>query len=117
MSRSGVRAGRPSRCRLVALMAVLAMVSPAQAAMASGAGASKSPPAAGGALPDKGTRIASEQSRSAGAARALGLGSGERLVVKDVITDADGSTHVRYDRTFNGLRVIGGAFVSHRDKP
>ena len=47
---------------------------------------------------------------------ALGLGSGERLVVKDVITDADGSANVRYNRTFNGLRVIGGDLVSHRDK-
>ena len=25
--------------------------------------------------------------------------------------DADGSRHVRYDRTFRGLRVIGGDFV------
>jgi len=45
----------------------------------------------------------------------LGLGTGEKLVVRDVITDADGSTHVRYDRTFDGLRVIGGDLVSHRD--
>ncbi|MDQ5841219.1 MAG: M4 family metallopeptidase, partial [Chloroflexota bacterium] len=55
-------------------------------------------------------------SHSASAELALGLGSGERLVVKDLITDADGSTHVRYDRTFNGLRVIGGDLVNHRDK-
>jgi Zn-dependent metalloprotease len=41
---------------------------------------------------------------------------GENLVVKDVIKDSDGSTHVRYNRTFNGLRVIGGDLVSHRDK-
>jgi len=46
----------------------------------------------------------------------MGLGSREKLVVKDVITDADGSTHVRYDRTFDGLRAIGGDLVSHRDK-
>ena len=43
-------------------------------------------------------------------------GGGEQLVVKDVITDLDGSTHVRYDRTFDGLRVVGGDLVSHRDK-
>jgi Zn-dependent metalloprotease len=46
--------------------------------------------------------------------QALGLGAGERLVVKDVITDRNGSSHVRYDRTFGGLRVIGGDLVSHR---
>src|ERR1035437_5903411 len=66
--------------------------------------------------PKKATGIAAEQSGSAAAGRALGLGSGEKLVVKDVITDADGSTHVRYNRTFNGLRVIGGDLVSHLDK-
>ncbi len=66
--------------------------------------------------PDRAAGIATEQSGSAAAGQALGLGSGEKLVVKDVINDADGSTHVRYDRTFDGLRVIGGDLVSHRDK-
>jgi Zn-dependent metalloprotease len=66
--------------------------------------------------PNKGKVIVSEQSRSVSAAQTLGLDSREKLVVKDVITDADGSTHVRYNRTFDGLRVIGGDLVSHRDK-
>ena len=60
--------------------------------------------------------MAAEQSGGASAGMALGLGSGEKLVVKDVITDADGTTHVRYNRTFDGLRVIGGDLVSHRDR-
>jgi len=59
-------------------------------------------------------RVAAEQSGAVSAGRTLGLGAGERLIVKDVITDPDGSTHVRYDRTFDGLRVIGGDLVSHR---
>ncbi|HEX7536161.1 MAG TPA: M4 family metallopeptidase [Dermatophilaceae bacterium] len=58
--------------------------------------------------------IAAEQSRAVSAGQALGLGAGERLIVKDVITDPDGTTHVRYNRTFDGLRVIGGDLVSHR---
>ncbi|MHB1474611.1 MAG: M4 family metallopeptidase [Dermatophilaceae bacterium] len=66
--------------------------------------------------PNRAAGIAAEQSGSAAAGRALGLGSREKLVVKDVINDADGSTHVRYNRTFDGLRVIGGDLVSHRDK-
>src|SRR5665648_890974 len=66
--------------------------------------------------PAKAQSIAAAQSGAASARQRLGLGGGEKLVVKDVITDADGSTHVRYDRTFEGLRVIGGDFVSHRDK-
>jgi Zn-dependent metalloprotease len=57
-----------------------------------------------------------EQSGAASAGRALQLSSGQKLVVKDVIHDANGSTNVRYNRTFNGLRVIGGDLVSHRDK-
>jgi len=66
--------------------------------------------------PAKAQSIAAAQSGAASARRRLGLGGGEKLVVKDVITDVDGSTHVRYDRTFDGLRVIGADFVSHRDK-
>src|SRR5665647_1647083 len=66
--------------------------------------------------PAKAQSIAAAQSGAASARQRLGLGGGEKLVVKDVIADADGSTHVRYDRTFDGLRVIGADFVSHRDK-
>jgi Zn-dependent metalloprotease len=64
----------------------------------------------------KAQNIAVEQSASAFSEQALGLGSGEKLVVQDVINDSDGSTHVRYNRTFSGLRVIGGDLVSHRDQ-
>ncbi len=71
-------------------------------------------PTPGKASSGKAWRVAAEQSGVVSAGRALGLGTGERLVVKDVITDADGSTHVRYDRTFDGLRVVGGDLVSHR---
>jgi Zn-dependent metalloprotease len=60
--------------------------------------------------------VETEQSASALAGQTLGLGTAEKLVVKDVSNDPDGSTHVRYNRTFNGLRVIGGDLVSHRDK-
>lgn len=59
--------------------------------------------------------IETEQIHAADAGRALGLGKGEKLVVKDVMADRDGWTHVRYDRTYQGLRVIGGDLVSHLD--
>ena len=58
--------------------------------------------------------VTAEQSKVADAARALGLGSGQRLQVKSVVTDADGTRHVRYERTFQGLRVIGGDLVVER---
>lgn len=47
-------------------------------------------------------------------AKALGLGSDERLHVHDVVRDADGTTHVRYNRTLGGLKVFGGDFIVHR---
>ncbi len=38
-----------------------------------------------------------------------------RFVARETITDADGSTHVRFDRTLDGLRVVGGDLVVHSD--
>ncbi|MDR6862463.1 M4 family metallopeptidase [Phycicoccus sp. 3266] len=58
--------------------------------------------------------VAAEQSRVADAARALGLGPGQALVVRSTVTDPDGTVHVRYDRTFDGLRVVGGDLVVER---
>ncbi|MCZ1007416.1 M4 family metallopeptidase [Streptomyces lydicus] len=49
-------------------------------------------------------------------AKELGLGSQEKLVVKDVIKDADGTTHTRYERTYAGLPVLGGDMVVHTAK-
>ncbi|MGW7491936.1 M4 family metallopeptidase [Streptomyces sp. NPDC054786] len=49
-------------------------------------------------------------------AKELGLGAQEKLVVKDVIKDADGTTHTRYDRTYAGLPVLGGDLVVHTAK-
>ncbi|OPF79538.1 peptidase M4 family protein [Streptomyces antioxidans] len=49
-------------------------------------------------------------------ASSLGLGAKEKLVVKDVIKDADGTVHTRYDRTYDGLPVLGGDLIVHRAK-
>ncbi|RPE46965.1 Zn-dependent metalloprotease [Streptomyces sp. Ag109_O5-1] len=46
-------------------------------------------------------------------ARTLRLGAGEKLVVKDVALDADGTTHTRYERTYDGLPVLGGDLIVH----
>ena len=35
------------------------------------------------------------------------------LRVRDVLLDADGAAHVRFDRRYRGLKVIGGDFVVH----
>ncbi|MET7686053.1 M4 family metallopeptidase [Streptomyces sp. NPDC005423] len=44
-------------------------------------------------------------------ARDIGLGSRERLVARDVVKDADGTLHTRYERTYAGLPVLGGDLV------
>ncbi|MEU5090764.1 M4 family metallopeptidase [Streptomyces sp. NPDC021356] len=44
-------------------------------------------------------------------AKDLGLGAQEKLVVKDVVKDADGTLHTRYERTYAGLPVLGGDLV------
>ncbi|MFE4793997.1 M4 family metallopeptidase [Streptomyces sp. NPDC056708] len=52
----------------------------------------------------------------AATAKELGLGSQEKLVVRDVIQDNDGTTHTRYERTFAGLPVLGGDLVVQKTK-
>jgi Zn-dependent metalloprotease len=39
--------------------------------------------------------------------------SADAFVARDVIVDANGTEHVRFDRTFNGLPVIGGDVIMH----
>ncbi|MFJ8008143.1 M4 family metallopeptidase [Streptomyces fagopyri] len=46
-------------------------------------------------------------------AQQIGLGAKEKLVVRDVVKDVDGTVHTRYERTYNGLPVLGGDLVVH----
>jgi Zn-dependent metalloprotease len=39
--------------------------------------------------------------------------AGDRFVAKDTIVDANGDEHVRFTRSYAGLDVIGGDFVTH----
>ncbi|MFD7683306.1 M4 family metallopeptidase [Streptomyces sp. NPDC060187] len=64
--------------------------------------------------PARRTTLVKNATAEAGAtARRLGLGTREKLVVKDVVQDADGTTHTRYERTYAGLPVLGGDLVVH----
>ena len=49
-------------------------------------------------------------------ATGLDLGQAADLTVRDVVMDADGGSHVRFDRTYRGLEVVGGDFVVHQDR-
>ncbi|WP_251091886.1 M4 family metallopeptidase [Streptomyces sp. Caat 7-52] len=55
----------------------------------------------------------SAQEKTATTARSLGLGAQEKLVVKGVVKDNDGTVHTRYERTYAGLPVLGGDLVVH----
>ncbi|MGW5347832.1 M4 family metallopeptidase [Streptomyces sp. NPDC004050] len=62
---------------------------------------------------ERATLIADANSTTVQAAKALGLGGQERLVVRDVVKDADGTTHTTYERTYAGLPVLGGDLTVH----
>ena len=66
--------------------------------------------------PQRAAAIAQAQAGAAATAKAIGLGSAERLVVRDVIRDGDGTVHTRYERTYAGLPVLGGDLVVHAKK-
>ncbi|ARX86562.1 M4 family metallopeptidase [Streptomyces sp. LNU-CPARS28] len=53
---------------------------------------------------------------TAATATTLGLSAKEKLVVRDVVKDRDGTTHTRYERTYAGLPVLGGDMVVATDK-
>ncbi|WP_046385863.1 M4 family metallopeptidase, partial [Kitasatospora aureofaciens] len=59
--------------------------------------------------------IASANQQTASLAQALGLDGKERLVTKDVVQDANGGRHLRYERTYAGLPVLGGDLIVHQD--
>jgi Zn-dependent metalloprotease len=46
--------------------------------------------------------------------RAARAAQGQDVEVTDTVVDPDGSTHVRMQRTFRGLRVLGGDLVVHQ---
>ncbi|MBD0688558.1 M4 family metallopeptidase [Streptomyces sp. CBMA123] len=78
------------------------------------------------AAPDAPTAVASQQASRAALiasanqqttslAQALGLSGKEQLVTKDVVQDANGGRHLRYERTYAGLPVLGGDLIVHQD--
>ncbi|MFJ5025203.1 M4 family metallopeptidase [Streptomyces goshikiensis] len=58
--------------------------------------------------------LAAADRQGATAARQLGLAPQEKLVAKDAVLDPDGARHLRYERTYSGLPVLGGDLVVHQ---
>ncbi|MFE1459766.1 M4 family metallopeptidase [Streptomyces nigra] len=119
--RALVRRRRATGIALTAVGALLALAAPGPAAAAPadpGPAKITATPRAGAApaalTPARRTAlIKSAQSEAAGTAQRIGLGGKEKLLVKDVVKDADGTTHTRYERTYAGLPVLGGDLVVH----
>ncbi|MFH8662831.1 M4 family metallopeptidase [Streptomyces afghaniensis] len=66
--------------------------------------------------PARAALIKEQQADATGTADEIGLGEQEKLVVRDVVKDADGTVHTRYERTYAGLPVLGGDLVVHESK-
>ncbi|MEW2299450.1 M4 family metallopeptidase [Streptomyces sp. NPDC006655] len=75
--------------------------------------AALSPAAHADARPTRATAIADAAEALVQHAAGLGLTSAEGTSVRDVIVDKNGAQHVRYDRTYHKLPVLGGDFVVH----
>ncbi len=85
----------------------LSACSVAVAALAAGLVAAPSASAA----PDRATR-AEQAARTH--PNQVALDDSDALIVRDQFTDADGTAHVRFDRTRSGLPVLGGDLVVHQ---
>ncbi|WP_030572967.1 M4 family metallopeptidase, partial [Streptomyces aureocirculatus] len=118
--RSSARRRATAIGTFTAVAALLGMA--VQAGTASADGQPSGTRADTGALPAKLTPsqraelIREADASKAATADTLGLGAKEKLVVRDVIKDRDGTTHTRYERTYAGLPVLGGDMVVATDK-
>ncbi|MEV6114369.1 M4 family metallopeptidase [Streptomyces sp. NPDC052109] len=109
----------PRRTATVALAGVAALI--AAAVQTGTAGAAPAKPQPGKVNPahaavrltpsQRAELIRHADAGTAATARSLGLGAKEKLIVKDVVKDADGTLHTRYERTYAGLPVLGGDLV------
>ena len=75
--------------------------------LASSASAATLPPGGRDAAAERALKLLSA---NRGAAR---LSAADRLLARNAIVDADGTEHVRFQRRFGGLRVIGADVVVH----
>ncbi|MGW2421911.1 M4 family metallopeptidase [Streptomyces sp. NPDC001709] len=112
---------RHKRATLAIATAVAAgaLISTGLAATATAAGTTGTTPGAAPTTLSAAARtslIQKAQADAGATAQRLGLGAKEKLVVKDVVKDADGTVHTRYERTYAGLPVLGGDLVVHTAK-
>ncbi|MFI8894537.1 M4 family metallopeptidase [Streptomyces paradoxus] len=116
----------PRRTAAVALAGVAALIAAAVQGGTAIAAPEKAPSAASKANPrsesvrltpaQRAALIREADAGKAETAKDLGLGAKEKLVVRDVLKDRDGTVHTRYERTYDGLPVLGGDLVVESTK-
>ncbi|MGW1214536.1 M4 family metallopeptidase [Streptomyces sp. NPDC002499] len=118
--RTSHTAQRPTAHRRVAAVALAGVTALLAAAVQSGAASAAPAPAPSASKAHAAVKLTPAQraeliraADTAGAATAkdIGLGAKETLVPRDVVKDADGTLHTRYERTYAGLPVLGGDLV------
>ncbi|MER7751332.1 M4 family metallopeptidase [Kitasatospora sp. NPDC097643] len=100
--------------RKLAAVAVLSATALLTGVVQIGGTAQADPAPNGRAAQQRADLFTQANNQAAKVAHALALGGQEQLVAKDVVVDADGTRHVRYERTFAGLPVLGGDLVVHQ---
>jgi len=96
-----------TRARFVALACSAAAVTGLSALAQPGA-------AAGAATADHGSLVAAAIASAESHAGATRFGAGQKLTSSGVIVDRDGTSHVRLQRSYHGLPVVGGDLVVHQ---
>ncbi|TQM61645.1 M4 family metallopeptidase [Humibacillus xanthopallidus] len=96
--------------RLITTVATAAIAATALATIATSGAQAATPAAAGSNGIDRAVAAATAHGA------AFGLDRDQSLSSRSVATDPDGTTHVRFDRTFKGLPIVGGDLVVHTDK-
>ncbi|MFF1299884.1 MULTISPECIES: M4 family metallopeptidase [unclassified Streptomyces] len=109
------------RAAAVALVGVSALIAATVQSGAASAAPQKAPSAAGKVIPgaesvkltpaQRAALLRTANAAKADTAKELGLGAKEKLVVRDVLKDGNGTVHTRYERTYDGLPVLGGDLV------
>ncbi|MFI6443020.1 M4 family metallopeptidase [Kitasatospora sp. NPDC050543] len=97
-----------------AVLSTAALLTGIVQAGAGSAQASTAPAAQVEAAQQRAALIAVANGQSVPLAKALALGGQEQLVAKDAVVDADGTRHLRFERTLGGLPVLGGDLIVHQ---
>jgi Zn-dependent metalloprotease len=88
----------------------------AVAALAAMSGVAPSATASGAVHADRDSLVATADAAAKAHVAAPRYGAGQALTAVGTVVDADGASHVRLQRSYRGLEVVGGDLVVHRSR-